>query len=69
LQIIDLNNVPLVSGSSFVKWHLASSSAAEHRGKTPKVEIKDHRVQWNYEKKLSVRLTIDKTSMLQSSPI
>jgi len=44
LTIHDLNNVPLVSGTSFIKWHLPSSTAAEHRGRTPKCAIKDHRV-------------------------
>jgi hypothetical protein len=65
LQIIDLNNVPLVSGTSFIKWHLPSSQAAEHRGRTEKCAIRDHRVSYNYEKKIPVRLSVGKDGMLQ----
>ncbi|KAI9734425.1 MAG: hypothetical protein M1818_006813 [Claussenomyces sp. TS43310] len=65
LKIIDLNNVPFTSGASYVKWHLPGSTSAEHRGKTDKAIIKEHKVVWEYEKTLVVRLTIDKTNMLQ----
>lgn len=65
LNIFDLNNVPLVSGTCFVKWHLPSSSAAEHRGRTNKCNIKDHKVVFDYEKQTSVRLVIGKDQMLQ----
>jgi hypothetical protein len=65
LNIYDLNNVPLVSGTCFVKWHLPSSSAAEHRGRTNKCNIKDHKVVFDYEKQTSVRLVIGKDQMLQ----
>ncbi|KAG9582652.1 hypothetical protein KCU86_g15482, partial [Aureobasidium melanogenum] len=65
LKIYDLNNVPLVSGTCFVKWHLPSSSAAEHRGRTTKCNIKDHKVVFDYEKQTPVRLVIGKDQMLQ----
>ena len=65
LRIIDLNNVPLVSGTSFIKWHLPSSTAAEHRGRTNKCAIREHQVQYEYEKRLPVRLTVGKDGMLQ----
>ncbi|KAL8714168.1 MAG: hypothetical protein Q9220_001897 [cf. Caloplaca sp. 1 TL-2023] len=68
-QIIDLNNVPLVSGTSYVKWHLPSSSSAEHRGRTSKELIREHKVAWEYTKSLPVRLTIDRNGMLQESEI
>ncbi|PYH94997.1 hypothetical protein BO71DRAFT_352119 [Aspergillus ellipticus CBS 707.79] len=64
LRIIDLNNVPLVSGTAFVKWRLPSSSAPEHHGHTDKAVIVDHRAYWNYEKVLQVRLTIDRNQSL-----
>ncbi|KAF4161369.1 hypothetical protein CNMCM6936_006132 [Aspergillus lentulus] len=64
LRIIDLNNVPLVSGTAFVKWRLPSSSTAEHHGQTDKAIIIDHRAYWNYEKTLQVRLTIDRNQTL-----
>ncbi|KAI5238436.1 hypothetical protein E4T43_07383 [Aureobasidium subglaciale] len=65
LKIYDLNNVPLVSGTCFVKWHLPSSSAAEHRGRTSKCNIKDHKVVFDYDKQTDVRLVIGKDQMLQ----
>ncbi|KZF22174.1 hypothetical protein L228DRAFT_261383 [Xylona heveae TC161] len=69
LKILDLNNVPLVSGTSYVKWHLPLSTSAEHRGRTSKSMIKEHKVIWDYEKTLHVRLVVDKHGMLQSSEI
>ncbi|KAL1971134.1 hypothetical protein VTN77DRAFT_85 [Rasamsonia byssochlamydoides] len=69
LRIIDLNNIPLVCGTSYVKWHLPSSTAAEHRGSTDRVLIQDHRASWDYEKVLPVRLTIDRNHMLQECDI
>ena len=68
-QIIDLNNVPLVSGTCYVKWHLPSSTSAEHRGHTTKAGIREHKVFWEYTKTLPVRLTVDKNGMLQESEI
>jgi len=68
-QIIDLNNVPLVSGTSFIKWHLPSSAAAEHRGRTEKCYIKDHKVSYDYEKTVPVRLTVDKNGTLQDTAV
>lgn len=69
LRILDLNNVPLVSGTSFIKWHLPSSTAAEHRGRTNKCAIREHRVAYEYEKRLPVRLTVGKDGMLQECPV
>ncbi|KAI4204217.1 MAG: hypothetical protein LQ348_001306 [Seirophora lacunosa] len=68
-RIIDLNNVPLVSGTSYVKWHLPSSTSAEHRGRTSKEVIREHKVAWEYNKLLSVRLTVDRNAMLQKLDI
>lgn len=65
LRIIDLNNVPLVSGTSFIKWNLPSSTAAEHRGRTQKCAIKDHRVQYEYVKQIPVRLVVGRDGVLQ----
>ncbi|KAH0497357.1 hypothetical protein TgHK011_004669 [Trichoderma gracile] len=50
LKIFDLNNVPLVSGTSFIKWHLPHSMHAEHRGRTAKAAIANHRVEYNFSK-------------------
>src|SRR5436190_22866351 len=65
IQIYDLNNVPLVSGTSLVKWHIPSSTSAEHRGRTQKALIKEHKVTWDYEATFSIRITMDKSNMLQ----
>ncbi|KAH8692830.1 N-terminal C2 in EEIG1 and EHBP1 proteins-domain-containing protein [Talaromyces proteolyticus] len=69
LSIIDLNNVPLVCGTSYVKWHLPSSTSAEHRGHTDRAVIQDHQASWEYEKTLPVKLTIDRNHMLQECEI
>ena len=69
LKILDLNNVPLVSGTSFIKWHLPSSSSAEHRGRTERCVIKDHRVDYDHEKRMQVRLGVGKDGMLQECTI
>lgn len=65
LTIHDLNNVPLVSGTSLIKWHLPTSTSAEHRGRTSKSPIKDHRVAYNYDKSTTLRLTVSKSGQLQ----
>jgi hypothetical protein len=59
--------VPLVNGASFIKWHLSHSTAAEHRGRTESCPIRDHKVLYNYDIALPVRLTIDKDQNLQES--
>jgi hypothetical protein len=60
-----LTNVPLVCGTATVRWHLPSSNAAEHRGRTDKAAIVEHKATWDYCRDIPVRLTIDKTGMLQ----
>ena len=52
-----------------MKWHLPSSTSAEHRGHTSKAMIRDHKVSWDYVKKLPVRLTVDRNGMLQETEI
>ncbi|KEZ41341.1 Uncharacterized protein SAPIO_CDS7453 [Scedosporium apiospermum] len=65
LKIYDLNNVPLVSGYSFIKWHITSSIHAEHRGRTQKCPIANHRVDYNYAKVVpSIRIGIDRNASL-----
>jgi hypothetical protein len=57
--------VPLVSGTCYVKWHLPSSISAEHRGRTDRSPIKEHKVDWDYKCTIPIRLTIDKSNNLQ----
>jgi len=64
LKIYDLNNVPLVSGVSLIKWHLPHSIHSEHRGRTSKCPIANHRVEYNYGKLVPLRIAIDKTGNL-----
>ncbi|KUJ23384.1 uncharacterized protein LY89DRAFT_713859 [Mollisia scopiformis] len=69
LRIFDLNNVPLVTGTSYIKWHFPHSTSAEHRGRTERAPIIEHKVSWDYEKTIPVRLTIDKSNNLQECMI
>ncbi|KAF8458355.1 N-terminal C2 in EEIG1 and EHBP1 proteins-domain-containing protein [Terfezia claveryi] len=65
LQIHDLNNVPLVSGAAYVKWHLHNSTKGDARGRTDKALIKEHKVNWRYERNVSnIRMTVDRSGML-----
>lgn len=69
-QIYDLNNVPLVSGGSIIKWHLSHSIHAEHRGRTHKCPIANHKVEYNYSTVVGhVRINVDKTNNLLECPI
>jgi hypothetical protein len=61
--------VPLVTGTSYIKWHLPSSTSAEHRGRTDRSPIKEHKVSWDYSRTIPVRLTIDKSNNLQETLI
>ncbi|KAI0019676.1 hypothetical protein F4780DRAFT_427202 [Xylariomycetidae sp. FL0641] len=71
LSIYDLNNVPLVAGVSFVKWHLPNSIHAEHRGRTPKCSVDKvhHRIVYNYSKIVPLRITIDRMNNLTECPL
>ncbi|KAK5806715.1 hypothetical protein VI817_000973 [Penicillium citrinum] len=69
LRINDINNVPLGNGVAYVRWRLPSGVSTEHQGHTEKAPLSDHRAYWNYEKVLNVRLTIDRTSILQDCDI
>lgn len=70
LQIYDLNNIPLVSGNSFIKWHLAHSMHAEHRGRTGKCAISNHRVDYGFSKLITgIRISMDKNNNLTECPM
>ncbi|KAI0008302.1 N-terminal C2 in EEIG1 and EHBP1 proteins-domain-containing protein [Xylariaceae sp. FL0662B] len=71
LSIYDLNNVPLVAGTSLVKWHLPNSMHGEHRGRTAKASIDkiNHRVSYNYSKIVPLRISIDRANNLTECPI
>ncbi|KAI5814751.1 N-terminal C2 in EEIG1 and EHBP1 proteins-domain-containing protein [Pyronema omphalodes] len=65
LQLHDLNNVPLVSGHAYIKWHIEGNTRADCRGRTKREPIKDHKVLWNYTAKIpTLRITIGKGNML-----
>lgn len=61
--------MPLVQGASHIKWHLPHSIHSEHRGRTPKCPIANHRVEYTYAKVIPVRLAIDKSNALTECPI
>ncbi|ROT34754.1 hypothetical protein SODALDRAFT_285906 [Sodiomyces alkalinus F11] len=70
LKIYDLNNVPLVSGCSHIKWHLSHSIHADHRGRTPKCSIVNHKVEYNYSAIVGhIRISVDKNNNLTECPI
>ncbi|KAI2627214.1 N-terminal C2 in EEIG1 and EHBP1 proteins-domain-containing protein [Xylaria nigripes] len=71
LWIYDLNNIPLVAGTSYVKWHLPNSIHGEYRGRTAKCSIDKihHRVTYNYSKAVSLRISIDRSNNLSECPI
>ncbi|KAJ8066761.1 hypothetical protein OCU04_004149 [Sclerotinia nivalis] len=64
LKLIDLNNVPLTSGTASIKWTLPNTAAAEHSGQTSRSPIKEHKVSWDYTRTIPIRLTIDKNNHL-----
>ncbi|KAK3365183.1 N-terminal C2 in EEIG1 and EHBP1 proteins-domain-containing protein [Lasiosphaeria ovina] len=68
-KIYDLNNVPLVSGVSLIKWSLPGSIHGEHRGRTQKCPILNHRVDYHYSKLVPVRISIDRNNHLAECPI
>lgn len=69
LKIYDLNNVPLVSGVSLIKWHLEHSIHSDQRGRTQKCPIANHRVEYNYSKVVPLRIAIDRNGNLAECPI
>ncbi|TLD06915.1 hypothetical protein PgNI_10539 [Pyricularia grisea] len=69
LRIYDLNNVPLVNGVSQIKWHLPHSIHGEHRGRTGKCPISNHKVEYGYGKVVPVRIHIDRNNNLEECPI
>ncbi|KAI0883974.1 N-terminal C2 in EEIG1 and EHBP1 proteins-domain-containing protein [Annulohypoxylon maeteangense] len=71
LTIYDLNNVPLVAGTSTIKWHMPNSMHSEHRGRTAKCSIDkiNHRVLYNYSKIVPLRISIDRANNLTDYPI
>lgn len=52
-----------------MKWHIGNSPTAQHRGWTGKCYINDHKVTFDYEKRMQVRLTIDKSGYLDETTI
>ncbi|KOS17641.1 Uncharacterized protein ESCO_003264 [Escovopsis weberi] len=70
LKIHDLNNVPLVAGHSYIKWHLTYSMHAEHRGRTGKCSILNHRVEYAFDKVVSgIRMSVDRNNQLVECPM
>ncbi|WPJ58746.1 hypothetical protein SMAC4_01373 [Sordaria macrospora] len=69
LKVYDLNNVPLVSGGSLIKWHFPHSIHSEHRGKTQKCPIANHRVEYNYSKIIPIRIAVDRNNNLTECPV
>ncbi|KAI8072825.1 N-terminal C2 in EEIG1 and EHBP1 proteins-domain-containing protein [Gongronella butleri] len=62
LVIQDITNIPLVSGSYFVKWRLKNGEPSA--GQTDKLQIKDHGVVWNEYITTSTEIIINKHHVL-----
>ncbi|KAI8076737.1 N-terminal C2 in EEIG1 and EHBP1 proteins-domain-containing protein [Halteromyces radiatus] len=60
--IQDITNVPLVSGSYFVKWKL--QKASQSTGITTKEHIKEHCVVWSFPVTTTAELVISKQHLL-----
>lgn len=58
-----------MAGVSHIKWHLPHSIHGDHRGRTHKSPIANHRVEWDYAKLCAVRIAIDKSGTLSECPI
>lgn len=58
-----------MQGGSFIKWHLPHSIHGEHRGRTARYPVVNHRVEYGYGKIISVRIAIDKNNNLSECPI
>lgn len=56
--------MPLVHGASHIKWHLPHSIHSDHRGRTNKCPVGNHRIEYNYTKIIPVRIAIDKNNAL-----
>lgn len=62
--------MPLVSGQSYIKWHLPHSMHADHRGRTTKCGIVNHRVDYSFGKHIpKVGISVDRANNLTEYPI
>ena len=59
----------MVSGVSSIKWHLPNSIHNDHRGRTHKQTIANHRVDYGYAKVIPLRLVVDRSNRLSDCPI
>ncbi|ODV90398.1 hypothetical protein CANCADRAFT_106224 [Tortispora caseinolytica NRRL Y-17796] len=64
LSIIDLVNVPIVSGYVLVKWYLKDSPKPDARGRTDHAPIRDHKVTWDYVRSAEFRIRINSDNVL-----
>jgi len=68
IRILDLNNIPYVSGRVTVKWNCPHSHSTSS-SRTNKAAIKDHKALFDHEEITTVRLVIDKNNWLQEAPL
>lgn len=61
--------MPLVSGVSQVKWYLPHSIHGEHRGRTEKRPIANHKVEYDFGRIVPLRIHIDRNNNLDECPI
>ncbi|RKP09617.1 N-terminal C2 in EEIG1 and EHBP1 proteins-domain-containing protein [Thamnocephalis sphaerospora] len=64
LEIQQLCDVPLISGTYFTRWNIRDTSGARDHGATERAPIHDHRVTWNSTVTGTYSLVIAKDGML-----
>lgn len=65
IQVNQLLNIPLVSGSCWVRWYVRDSPKPDARGRTPHQTVREHRASWDHEIKLQTRIGIGRMNVLK----
>lgn len=65
VHINELLNVPLVSGTCWVRWYVKDSPKPDARGRTPHIAVKEHRAKWDHEIKLQARIGVGRQNVLK----
>ncbi|CAA19306.1 cortical variant C2 domain protein, human FAM102A and FAM102B ortholog, implicated in signalling or endocytosis [Schizosaccharomyces pombe] len=65
LRIHDVVNIPLITGVIFVKWNIEGIHSRHANDQTEAEPVLEHRVTWEYETCVSVRMIIDNDNLLK----
>lgn len=64
LEIQELANIPKVSGSCFVKWHIKDTTSQQFKGSTSKSHIHHYRANWDYNYETLLKIPISSRNKL-----